>query len=99
MKKKELEIILQKVPSFERPIPYLEQYLTPAGIVADIVFNACQFNDIENKIVVDLGCGTGIFSFGAKFVNAKEVIGIDIDENSIKIAKRYAKEINQKIKK
>jgi len=97
MKKKELEIILQKVPLFEKPVPHLEQYLTPASIVADIIFIASQFNDIENKTVIDLGCGTGIFSFGAKFVDAKEVFGIDIDENSIKIAKKYAKEINQKI--
>jgi putative methylase len=97
MKKKELEIMLQKVPFFEKPIPHLEQYLTPASIVADIIFTASQFKDIENKIVVDLGCGTGIFSFGAIFVNAKEVIGIDIDKNSIKTAKKYAKEINQNI--
>ena len=97
MKKKELEIRLQKVPFFEKPIPHLEQYLTPASIVADIIFTASQFKDIENKIVVDLGCGTGIFSFGARFVNAKEVIGIDIDKNSIKIAKKYAKEVNQNI--
>lgn len=97
MKKKELEIRLQKVPFFEKPIPHLEQYLTPASIVADIIFTASQFKDIENKIVVDLGCGTGIFSFGARFVNAKEVIGIDIDKNSIKIAKKHAKEVNQNI--
>jgi putative methylase len=97
MKKKELEIMLQKVPLFENPIPHLEQYITPASIVADILFLASQFNDIEDKIVVDLGCGTGIFSFGASFVNAKEVFGIDIDENSIKTAKRYAKEIDQDI--
>jgi putative methylase len=98
MKKKELEIMLQKVPLFENPVPHLEQYITPAGIVADILFIASQFNDIQDKIVVDLGCGTGIFSFGASFVNAKEVIGIDIDENSIKTAKTYAKEIDQDIK-
>ena len=59
MKKKELEILLQKVPSFEKPVPHFEQYLTPAGIAADIIFTAHQFGDIENKTVIDLGCGTG----------------------------------------
>ena len=96
MKQKDLEIILQKVPTYENPNPYIEQYMTPANIVADIIFTAFQFNDIQDKKVVDLGCGTGIFSFAAKLANAKEVVGIDIDEGSIKIAKSYSEKILQK---
>ena len=98
MKKKELEMILQKVPSFDKPTAQLEQYLTPANIAADIIFMAYQFGDIENKIVLDLGCGTGIFSFGASLAGAQKVVGIDIDKNSIKIAKEYARETKRKIK-
>jgi len=97
MKQKELEIILQKIPTFEQPNPFIEQYMTPANIAADIIFTACQYNDIQNKKVVDLGCGTGIFSFGAKIANAKEVIGIDIDEKSIEIAKKFAEKNNENI--
>lgn len=97
MKQKDLEIILQKVPTYERPNPYIEQYMTPANIVADIIFTAFQFYDIQDKKVVDLGCGTGIFSFGAKLANAKEVVGIDIDEGSIEIAKSYSEKINEDI--
>jgi len=97
MKKKELEIILQKVPSFEEPVPYLEQYLTPANIAADIIFIAHQFGDIENKIVIDLGCGTGIFSTGAALTGAEKIIGIDVDENAIKIAEKYAEKNNLNI--
>ena len=97
MKKKELEILLQKVPSFEKPVPYLEQYLTPANIAADIIFNAHQFGDIKNKIVIDLGCGTGIFSTGAALTGAGRIIGIDIDENAIKTAEKYAEKNNLKI--
>lgn len=97
MKKKELEIILQKVPSFINPIPNLEQYLTPANIAADIIFISHQFGDIRNKNIIDLGCGTGIFSIGAYITGAKKVIGIDIDKNCIEIAKKYAKKNNYKI--
>ena len=97
MKQKELEIILQKVPFYENPNPFIEQYMTPANIAADIIFTAYGFNDIHDKIVVDLGCGTGIFSFGAKLVDAKEVIGIDIDEEAIRIAKEFSKNNNQEI--
>ena len=53
MKKKELEILLQKVPSFDKPSPGLEQYLTPADIAADIVFIAHQFGDVKNKTVLE----------------------------------------------
>ena len=92
MKKKELEILLQKVPLPAKPVPYLEQYSTPANIAADIIFTAHQFGDIENKTIVDLGCGTGIFSVGVALTGAKKVIGIDIDKNLIKSAKKYAEE-------
>ena len=97
MKKKELEILLQKVPTYEQPNPFIEQYMTPADIAADIIYTAFQYDDILDKKIVDLGCGTGIFSFGAKIANAKEVIGIDIDEKSINIAKKYAQENNTDI--
>jgi putative methylase len=92
MKKKELEILLQKVPTFENPSTALEQYLTPANIAADIIFTAHQFGDIKEKIVFDLGCGTGIFAIGAKITGAKKVIGFDIDEITIRKAKKYTDE-------
>jgi putative methylase len=60
MKKKELEIFLQNIPDFRKPKPDLEQYITSADIVADIIFIAFQMGDIENKNVLDLGCGTGL---------------------------------------
>jgi putative methylase len=97
MKQKDLEIILQKVPTYESPNPFIEQYMTPSNIAADILFTAFGFGDIQDKKVVDLGCGTGIFSFGAKIANAKEVVGIDIDDQAIKIAKNYAEKNNENI--
>ena len=97
MKKRSLEILLQHVPPPQKPVPSLEQYLTPATIAADIVFTACQWGDIEDKTVVDLGCGTGIFAVGALLTGAKKVVGFDIDKNLIKTAKTYAKTNNLKI--
>jgi putative methylase len=97
MKQKKLEIMLQKVPFYENPNPYIEQYMTPANIAADVIFTAYGFGDIDDKKVIDLGCGTGVFSFGAKLANAKEVVGIDIDEGAIKIAKDFSEENKQDI--
>ncbi len=91
MKQRQLEILLQQIPKPTKPIPHLEQYMTPAPIAADIIFTAYQWGDIENKTVVDLGCGTGIFSVGAYLMGAKKVIGFDIDKNIIATAKKYAK--------
>ena len=91
MKQRQLEILLQKVPVPSVPIPQLEQYMTTAPIAADIIFTAYQWGDIENKTIVDLGCGTGIFSVGAVCMGAKKVVGFDIDKNVITAAKNYAK--------
>lgn len=85
-------MFLQKVPPFKNPHAALEQYQTPASIVADIIYTAFCSNDLVGKHVVDLGCGTGIFAFGAAIAHASKVIGIDIDERSIKDAKAFAKE-------
>ena len=90
MKKKQLEMLLQKIPGFNKPKPNLEQYLTPAPIAADLLFTAAQYGDIENKIVVDLGCGTGIFSIGAYLCGAAQVVGFDIDCDCINQARTYA---------
>ena len=98
MKKKELEILLQKVPTFDNPSPTLEQYLTPANIAADIIFTAHQFGDIQDKMVFDLGCGTGIFAIGARITGAKKVIGFDVDKDIIEKAKKYADENEISIK-
>jgi len=92
MKKKQLEMILQKIPPYEHPIIALEQYQTPAEIAADILFIAYQFGDIKDKIVLDLGCGNGVFSIGAAIMEAKKIIGVDIDKNCLKVAKTYSKE-------
>jgi len=92
MKKKQLEMFLQNTPPFPHPEPSLEQYQTPAPIAADVLFFAFQHRDIQQKKVVDLGCGTGIFSFGAAVLNAQEVIGIDKDSTCIALAKNFAQQ-------
>lgn len=91
MKKKDLEMILQTIPPFDRPKASLEQYSTPSVIASDFLFMAYAEGDIADRTVVDLGCGTGILAIGAAKLGAKRVIGVDIDENALTQAAANAK--------
>ncbi|MCL1811039.1 MAG: METTL5 family protein [Methanomassiliicoccaceae archaeon] len=90
MKKKDLEIELEKVPRFEDPDPFLEQYLTPASIAADVLFNAYANGDIKGLKVMDLGCGTGMLSFGSWMLGAGSVVGYDVSKKAIDLAAAHA---------
>lgn len=48
-------------------------------------------NDLKNKSVLDVGCGTGILSIVAKKLGAKTVVGFDIDEWSIENSRENRK--------
>lgn len=97
MKQRQLEIILQHIPRPTKPIPHLEQYMTPATIAADVLFTAYNWGDIHEKTVVDLGCGTGIFAIGAYLMGAQQVQGYDVDPAIISLAKEYATKNNYPI--
>ena len=92
MKKKDLEIALEKVRPFTDPDPGLEQYPTPATIAADIVFSAYAAGDIEGMKVLDLGCGTGMFSIAAALMGAGMVVGYDISESALAVARSNAEQ-------
>ena len=94
MKKKDLEIKLQRMKDFVDPDPSLEQYMTPAAIASDILFTAYSEGDVKGMDIVDLGCGTGMFSIGAHMLGASNVYGYDVSEKAINVAKENAKAFN-----
>ncbi len=87
MRLKELEMFLQRVPSFIEPSAKLEQYSTPAPIAADMLYTALGHGTINGKTVLDLGCGSGILGIGAWLLGAERVIGIDASEKAVEQAK------------
>lgn len=97
MKQKELEITLSKLQNFENPKIHLEQYQTPPRLVAMIAWRAFQLGDIENKVIADFCCGTGLFAISAALLGGSKVYGIEIDREALEIAERNAKTSNADI--
>lgn len=89
MDKKELELILSKIPRYNEPNRMLEQYETPPSILAHILWEALLRGDIENKTVLDLGCGALRFGIGSLVLGAKTVIGVDVDEEIVSFGMSY----------
>ena len=94
MKRKELEMRLQRVAPFDEPSAALEQYPTPSTIASDILFSAYVNGDVCDKTVNDLGCGTGIFSIGAKLLGANVVRGYDISRSALDVARKNIELLN-----
>jgi putative methylase len=105
--KSSLAIELSKLKLFSSPDVKLEQYPTDSEIAAEVLWNAHMLGDIENAVIADLGCGTGILGIGALLLRAKKIYFIDIDKDALQIAKNNCVElgieencvfINKKIK-
>lgn len=52
-----------------------------------LCLEAMEQVELQDKRVLDMGCGSGILSIGSLLLGAREVIGVDIDLNSVTIAK------------
>ncbi|MGE0014891.1 MAG: METTL5 family protein [Candidatus Methanomethylophilaceae archaeon] len=90
MKKKDLEIALEKLAPVPEPDASLEQYPTPAAVVADVVFGAYCRGDVEGMKVLDLGCGNGVFAIAAALMGAGASMGFDISEKAVRISEENA---------
>ena len=77
---KELESRLQQVDGFEKPKLLLEQYPTRPHIAACMLYTIHNtYDDIENKMVADLGCGCGVLSIGTAMLGAGDRYSISED--------------------
>ncbi len=89
MKKKQLEMMLERLEGFSRPSFQREQYKTPASVAAEMLFLAAVRGDLQGCTVCDLGCGTGILAIGAALMGAR-VVGVEIDPAALAVAKSNA---------
>ncbi len=93
MKKKHLEMMLEKVEGFKSPKADKEQYATPATVASELLHFAFMKGDLTDT-VYDLGCGSGIFAIGAKLLGAEKVIGFDDDKEVLEIARANAHKLD-----
>jgi len=87
MDKRELELLLEKIPRYPKPLKKYEQYETPSSIASHVLWKAFLHNDVLDKRVAELGCGVGRFSIGALILGAKTALCIDVDENILVFSK------------
>ncbi|MBU4076356.1 MAG: METTL5 family protein [Euryarchaeota archaeon] len=93
MRRRHLEMTLEKLSGFKTPDPLKEQYATPATVAAELLHFAFMREDLLDT-VYDLGCGGGILAIGAKLLGAEKVIGFDDDRDALEIARANAKKLD-----
>ncbi|NIP67562.1 methyltransferase [Candidatus Bathyarchaeota archaeon] len=94
VRKLELEKALSKIKPHPEPKVHLEQYTVSPQVAAEILYIAAYVhNDLIDKTVIDLGCGTGRLAIGAVLLGAKEAIGVDIDKTAVRLAQSNAEKM------
>ncbi|XP_042406533.1 rRNA N6-adenosine-methyltransferase METTL5-like isoform X2 [Zingiber officinale] len=91
MKLKQLGGLLGTLQQFSHPKIELEQYPTGPHIASRLLYTAENtYGDISGKIVADFGCGCGTLGLASALLDAEQVIGIDIDPQSLEVASENA---------
>jgi putative methylase len=97
VRKLDLEIALSKVKPHPSPKTYLEQYtITPEAAAEILYLAAYTYDDIVDKTIADLGCGTGRLAIGSALLGSKETVGVDIDKVATKTALENADKLSIK---
>jgi len=91
MKKKRLSMLLSQLAPSPKPKLMWEGYTLDPEAAAEMAQVASWENDdIAQKTVVDLGCGSGVLAISAALTGAAWVVGVDIDREAVKTAQSNA---------
>ncbi|RNJ26450.1 METTL5 family protein [Halosegnis longus] len=74
------------VAGFDTPRIDLEQYRTPPELAAHLVHVAALQDDIADRTVVDLGCGTGMLTLASALAGARLSVGVELDAAALATA-------------
>jgi putative methylase len=84
------------VTGFSDPRADLEQYRTPPELAAHLVHRADLEGDIQDRTVLDLGCGTGMLALGAALRGPDAVVGVDIDGEPLQTAQTNERKVGSR---
>ena len=88
--KRQLEIHLEKLKILQTPKLGLEQYPVSSDVAAELLYMAgFEHRDLRGQ-TIDLGTGTGRLAIGAAMMKSMKVVGVDIDETAIALARENA---------
>jgi putative methylase len=88
--KRQLEIQLAKLKILQSPKIGLEQYPVSPDVAAELLYMAgFEHRDLQGE-TIDLGTGTGRLAIGAAIMGCTKVVGVDIDETAIALARENA---------
>lgn len=89
--RRSLAVELSRLKVFEKASESDEQYPTDSETAAFLLWNAYMLGDIKNKIIADLGAGTGILGIGALLLGAKKAIFVEKDSEAVRVLKENLK--------
>jgi len=96
--KRQLEIQLGRLGIFQAPKLGLEQYPVSPEVAAELLYMAgFEHRDLKGE-TIDLGTGTGRLAIGAAIIGSVKVVGVDIDETAIALARENAVAAGVKVK-
>ncbi len=91
--KSQLTQQLGVVAGFDDPRVDLEQYRTPPELASYLVHTADLQGDIDDRVVIDLGCGTGMLALAAALRGPRLVVGLDVDRNALGTAQENTRRV------
>ncbi len=91
--KSQLTQQLGVVAGFDDPRVDLEQYRTPPELASYLVHTADLQGDIDDQVVIDLGCGTGMLALAAALRGPATVVGLDIDDSALETAQENTQRV------
>jgi len=91
--KKQLALKLSTLKIPQSPRLQLEQYPVSPNVASELLYMAgFEHRELEGN-VIDLGTGTGRLAIGAALMGAERVVGIDVDEKLIELARENAQSV------
>ena len=95
MSQKHLSRVLSKLEDFNNPKLFLEQYKTNSDVAAEILWSLDMKGFVKNRVVVDLGAGTGVLGIGALLLGASKVVFLEKDESAIDLLKNNLNKVEE----